>query len=155
MSALVGDLVNTDPGEVGEPVVQGFDIEQPPILVYERTGSAAQLAALEWVFPKKPDTPPIDGATYGTFAAACHYDDGTFAPSATESACARTSPATGSSFVFWHPDLVTLHVWLWYPNPDGLFSSTNPLVAPFDEPARPAPVKGTVRLQAWEVTHGA
>jgi hypothetical protein len=33
---------------------------------------------------------------------------------------------------FWHPDLVTLHVWLWYPNPDGLYASMNPFVAPFN-----------------------
>ena len=31
---------------------------------------------------------------------------------------------------FWHPDLVTLHVWLWYPNPDGLYSGTNPYIKP-------------------------
>jgi hypothetical protein len=23
-------------------------------------------------------------------------------------------------------------VWIWYPNPSGLYSSTNPLVAPFN-----------------------
>jgi hypothetical protein len=33
----------------------------------------------------------------------------------------------------WHPRLVTLHVWLWYPNPDGLYASTNPLVAPLTD----------------------
>jgi len=26
-----------------------------------------------------------------------------------------------------------MHVWLWYPNPAGLFSGTNPLVTPFNE----------------------
>jgi hypothetical protein len=25
-----------------------------------------------------------------------------------------------------------MHVWLWYPNPSGLYASTNPLVTPFD-----------------------
>ena len=33
---------------------------------------------------------------------------------------------------FWHPDLTTMHVWIWYPNPAGLYSSTNPLVALFN-----------------------
>jgi hypothetical protein len=37
-----------------------------------------------------------------------------------------------SAFSFWHPDLVTMHVWVWYPNPAGLYSSTNPLVAAFN-----------------------
>jgi hypothetical protein len=32
----------------------------------------------------------------------------------------------------WHPDLVTLHLWLWYPNPDGLYSGTNPYIQPFN-----------------------
>ena len=41
-------------------------------------------------------------------------------------------PATGAAFTFWHPTLVTMHVWLWYPNPSGLFASTNPLVTPFN-----------------------
>jgi hypothetical protein len=27
---------------------------------------------------------------------------------------------------------VTLHVWLWYPNPNGIFASYNPLVRPFN-----------------------
>ena len=44
--------------------------------------------------------------------------------------CPTTSPQTGSAFNFWHPLLITMHVWLWYPNPTGLFASTNPLAAP-------------------------
>jgi hypothetical protein len=27
---------------------------------------------------------------------------------------------------------VTLHVWLWYPNPDGLYNGTNPYIQPFN-----------------------
>ena len=27
---------------------------------------------------------------------------------------------------------MTLHVWLWYPNPDGLYSGSNPLIKPFN-----------------------
>ena len=55
------------------PTIQGFDVTKPPILVYERHGRSWQLGALEWVFPEKPATPPLPGATYGSFAAACHY----------------------------------------------------------------------------------
>jgi hypothetical protein len=114
------------------PSVQDFDVRRPPILVYERKGRAWQLAALEWVFPKKPVAPPLPGARYGSFPAACHYADGTFVPTPSEDRCPRTSPKTGAAFGFWHPDLVTMHVWLWYPNPDGLFASYNPLVKPFN-----------------------
>jgi len=35
-------------------------------------------------------------------------------------------------FAFWHPQLVTMHVRLWYPNPSGTSSGTNPPVAPFN-----------------------
>jgi hypothetical protein len=112
--------------------VTGFDVTKPPILVYEKRGDQWQLGALEWVFTSKPKTPPLPGARYGSFAAACHYVDGTFVPAASQSACPSTAPGTGAAFNFWHPDLVTLHVWLWYPNPTGLYASMNPLVRPFN-----------------------
>jgi hypothetical protein len=115
------------------PTIQGFDVERPHILVYVRRGDAWQLDALEWVFTERPATPPLPGARYGSFAAACHYDDGTFVAAESQADCAPTSPETGSPFFFWHPDLVTLHFWVWYPNPKGLFNSTNPLVRPFNE----------------------
>jgi hypothetical protein len=114
------------------PNIQGFDVTKPPILVYERRGRAWQLGALEWVFPSKPAAPPLPGATYGSFGAACHYKDGTFVPAPMQDACPKRSPQTGARFNFWHPDLVTLHVWLWYPNPAGLYSGTNPYVTPFN-----------------------
>jgi hypothetical protein len=112
--------------------ITGFDVTRPPILVYEKRGATWQLGALEWVFPTTPKTPPLPGARYGSFPAACHYVDGTFVPAASQAACSQTAPGTGAAFGFWHPDLVTLHVWLWYPNPSGLFASMNPLVRPFN-----------------------
>jgi hypothetical protein len=112
--------------------ISGFDVEKPPILVYVRRGSSWQLGALEWVFPEKPATPSLEGATYGSFGAACHYVDGTFVFMASQDHCPKTSPETGAAFSFWHPPLVTLHVWLWFHNPDGLYNGTNPLVAPFN-----------------------
>jgi hypothetical protein len=115
------------------PKIQDFDVRRPPILVYEKTSPTTwQLAALEWVFPKKPAKSPFPSARYGSFPAACHYADGTFVPQASEDRCAKTAPDTGAAFTFWHPDLVTLHVWLWYPNPNGFFASYNPLVKPFN-----------------------
>jgi hypothetical protein len=114
------------------PDVTGFDVRRPPILVYVRQGADAQLVAAEWVFPAKPRKPPLPGARYGSFAAACHYADGNFVPQRDEQRCAPAHPDTGAAFTFWHPDLVTLHLWLWYPNPDGVFNSTNAFVAPFN-----------------------
>jgi hypothetical protein len=114
------------------PTIQGFDVTKPPILVYERHGRSWQLGALEWVFTEQPATPPLPGATYGSFAAACHYKDGTFVAADSQDQCAKRSPQTGAAFNFWHPDLVTLHVWLWYPNPAGLYNGTNPYIKPFN-----------------------
>ena len=114
------------------PDIQGFDVTKPPILVYERHRQRWQLAAFEWVFPTKPASPPLPGATYGSFGAACHYTDGTFVAARVQELCAKRSPQTGARFNFWHPDLVTLHVWLWYPNPAGLYSGTNPYIRPFN-----------------------
>jgi hypothetical protein len=113
------------------PSVKGFDVRRPPILVYERHGNHWQLGALEWVFPSKPAAPPLKGATYGSFPAACHYKDGTFVVAASQDACAPKSPQSGVAFNFWHPALVTMHVWIWYPNPAGLYASMNPLVPAF------------------------
>ena len=114
------------------PAITGFDVTKPPILVYERHGRSWQLGALEWVFTETPASPPLPGATYGSFPAACHYKDGTFGAARVQELCAKRSPQTGAPFNFWHPDLVTLHVWLWYPNPAGLYSGTNPWIRPFN-----------------------
>jgi hypothetical protein len=114
------------------PAVKGFDLRKPPILVYEHQGGAWRLGALEWVFPKKPATPPIPGARYGTFGAACHYKDGTVVFADSQVKCAETAPGSGAAFTIWHGPLITLHVWLWYPNPLGMFSGVNPFARPFN-----------------------
>ena len=115
------------------PAYTKFDVAKPAILVYVKRGSQWQLVAFEWVFPEKPAKKPLPGATYGSFGAACHYADGTFVFTAAETECAEKSPESGAAFGFWHPDLVTLHVWLWYPNPDGIFAGMNPLMTPFNK----------------------
>jgi hypothetical protein len=115
-----------------DPSVKGFDLRRPPILVYEHEGAAWRLGAVEWVFPAKPAKAPIAGARYGTFAAACHYQDGTVVFADAQAKCAMAAPGSGAALNFWHGPLITLHVWLWYGNPSGLFAGTNPLVRPFD-----------------------
>ena len=114
------------------PKITGFDVKKPAILVYGKHGNAWQLVAYEWVYPTKPAKPPLPGATYGSFGAACHYKDGTFVFQPNQDACATKSPQSGAAFNFWHPDLVTMHVWAWYPNPAGVFSGMNPLMHPFN-----------------------
>ncbi len=114
------------------PGVEGFDPAKPPILVYGRDGDAWELVAYEWVFPEEPAEPPMDGATYGSFPAACHYEDGLFVQAAAEDECAATHPESGAAFTFWHPDLVTFHVWTRMHNPDGLYNGTNPLMSSYN-----------------------
>jgi hypothetical protein len=113
------------------PKVKTFNIRKPPILVYEHHGNTWQLGALEWVFTSTPAKPPLPGARYGVFGAACHYLDGTVVFANAQSMCAPKSK-TGAAFNFWHPRLITLHMWIWYPNPSGLYSGTNPMVTPFN-----------------------
>ncbi len=114
------------------PKVSGFSVRKPAILVYEHHGTTWQLGAVEWVFTSRPAKPPLPGAKYGTFGAACHYVDGTFVPEDAQSKCPATSPRTGAKFNFWHPELVTLHFWIWYPNPAGIYSGMNPMASPFN-----------------------
>lgn len=114
------------------PKVEGFDITKPAILVYVRKGDLWQLVAIEWVFTQKPAVDPINGAAYGSFGAACHYSDGSFIAAYAEATCVKKHPTTGVDFAFWHPPLVTLHMWIWYPNPNGVFGEFNPLLTPFN-----------------------
>jgi len=114
------------------PKVSGFSIRKPPILVYEHHGRTWQLGALEWVFTSMPAKPPLPGAKYGVFGAACHYVDGTFVVADAQSKCPAASPQTGAKFNFWHPRLITLHFWIWYPNSAGIYSGVNPMVSPFN-----------------------
>jgi hypothetical protein len=114
------------------PKITGFDVRKPPILVYEHTARGWQLAALEWVFTSMPTTAPLPGAKYGAFGAACHYDDGTVVFTDAQSKCPATAPGSGAKFNFWHPRLITLHFWVWYPNYTGVYTGTNPMVAPFN-----------------------
>src|SRR5262245_26670654 len=74
------------------PKVSGFDVTKPAILVYVKHGTTWELGALEWVFTAKPKTPPLPGAKYGGFGAACHYKDGTFTPEAAQADCPAKSP---------------------------------------------------------------
>ncbi len=114
------------------PKVTKFDVRKPPILVYEHHGSRWQLGALEWVFTSMPTNPPLPGAKFGVFGAACHYVDGTFVFQTDKSKCAAKSPQTGAKFNFWHPRLITMHFWVWYPNPAGVYSGLNPNVHGFN-----------------------
>ncbi len=114
------------------PKITKFDATKPMILVYLKRGSTWQLGALEWVFPSKPSGLPLTGAKYGSFPGRLPLRR-RYVRARHVAGCMREDGAEdGAAFGFWHPDLVTLHVWLWYPNPDGLYAGMNPLVHPFN-----------------------
>ena len=73
-----------------------------------------------------PARPPLPGARYGSLAAGCSYADGSFVPAGSRKACPGAAPHNGADFSLWHPTLRTMRVWLWAPNPHGLFTRTNP-----------------------------
>jgi hypothetical protein len=57
----------------------------------------------------------------------------------TERSCPRQfsrgvhhEPANGRRVQFLASHLITLHFWVWYPNPSGLYMGMNPMVAPFN-----------------------
>jgi hypothetical protein len=82
--------------------------------------------------PREAGDPAAAGRHLRVVRGGLPRKDGTFVFARVQELCAKRSPQTGARFNFWHPDLVTLHVWLWYHNPDGLYSGTNPLVQPFN-----------------------
>jgi hypothetical protein len=106
--------------------------QQKGVSFHPSPGGQFSAVVDKWVFPQQPEVPLLPGATYGSFDAACHYRDGTFVPAASQDRCPKRSPKTRAAFSLWHPDLVTLHVWLWYPNPAGHYNGTNPLIRPFN-----------------------
>ncbi len=77
------------------PKVTGFNVTKPAILVYEKRGGTWQLGALEWVFTSMPKAPPLPGAKYGGFGAACHYKDGTFTPATSQDHARRQARRVG------------------------------------------------------------
>lgn len=113
------------------PTITEFDLTKPQMLLYVREGNTWQLVGVEYVAatPKPPSLVP--GAPWHRHEASCHYADGSEEGADAATLCPPTHPRTGAAFTAWHPPLWQLHVWAWYPNPSGLFATTNPWLAPY------------------------
>ena len=119
------------------PAIQGFDVTKPadPGLRAPRPQLAAGRPGMG--LPRHTGHPPCRGRPTGrspppaTTATAPSCSPGS-------RSCAPAQPPDWRAFNFWHPDLVTLHVWLWYPNPAGLYTGTNPLVRPSTAASHPS-----------------
>ena len=110
-----------------------FDVTKPPILVYVKRGSDWQLGALEWVFTERPDEAAAQGRALRLVPGGLPLRGRVVRPRGRRGGRARRRHGTARRSRSGIPRLVTLHVWLWYPNPDGLYASTNPLVAPLTQ----------------------
>ena len=114
------------------PHITGFNVRKPQILVYEHTRTAPGSSA-PWSGCSRDAEDPAAAERDVRLLPGGAATTRTARSSRTRTPRrARRRPRHGAKFTFWHPDLITMHVWVWYPNPAGLYSSTNPLVAPFN-----------------------
>ena len=108
-----------------------FDLQHPPILLYNERDGRWDLTAVSYVtaFNKNPKTLlPFKKAEYEKQSMTCRYLDGTSLDAPGMEACPKEHPITQAALGLWHPDLWVMSAWVWYPNPNGLFSLFNPLL---------------------------
>ena len=75
------------------PGISDFDVTKPPILVYTRPRRRSTSSSRSSGCSRRsPRSRRSRARQYGSFPAACHYDDGTFTPASSEDDCAPTSP---------------------------------------------------------------
>ena len=103
------------------PSITGFDVTKPPILVYEHTATDTwQLGALEWVFTSMPKDAAAAERDVRVLPGRVSLQGRHVHPGrGPEHVSEDGTPTRAPEFNFWHPDLVTMHVWIWYPNPAG------------------------------------
>ena len=114
------------------PKVTGFDLRKPAILVYPATGSSGSSERSNGCSRGSRRTRRCPAHGTGSSRAACHYVDGTFIAGESAGAVRADEPAERRQVQLLAPPAITLHVWLWYPNPSGLYSGTNPLAMAYD-----------------------
>jgi len=114
-----------------------LDLARPPMLLYVERGGVWQLAGVEYALPTRPATNPFPGAEWHEHEASCHYRDFRELPAARAGECPARHPVSGEPFVLWHPSFAVVHVWAWYPNPDGPFAAENAYLATYGGVAPP------------------
>ena len=109
----------------------GFNLRQPPILNYDERDGRFELTGVMFIsaIDRSPGSVlPFKGAEFMKHPMMCHYQDGTNLNLEKQEQCPAEHPLTKAALVFWHPDLWMMSAWIWYPNPNGLFSLYNPLL---------------------------
>jgi hypothetical protein len=126
-----------------------FDYTNPSTLLYTRAEGRWTLIGLEYAFPGEPPAQdPFPGIAWERQLAVCRYADWQEYRSHSREGCPQVHPDTKSAFAAWYPDMWVIRLWLWYPNPYGLFASLNPLLAPFDD--RTIPPDETGSWEDWK-----
>jgi hypothetical protein len=110
------------------------DLAAPPMLLYVERDGVWQLVGVEYALPAVPATSPFPAEAWSRHEASCHYRDGREVPAARAADCGSRHAETGAPLVFWHPAAAVVHVWAWYPNPDGPFARENRWLAPWQGP---------------------
>lgn len=114
------------------------DYVRPSTLLYVRSEGQWQLAGLGYtVKGERPTESPFPGINWERRPATCRYADWHEFPAHSRDACPKAHPETQSLFGAWPPDSWVIKLWLWYPNPNGLFAGVNPLLEPFDDHTSP------------------
>jgi hypothetical protein len=108
-----------------------FDIEHPPILLYERNASLAggyQLVGVSYLFnaPEGPDGQPVNPplpkslVQWHRHENLCVLPDSSVRSEATEAGC------TSQGGHFTAETQWMVHAWIWKDSPTGVFAPTNP-----------------------------
>ncbi len=131
------------------PAITAFDFNKPAGLIYAKQGQRWQLVAVE--FPvmgdQRPATQAFPGIAWTKEPATCRYADWHELEGVSQEKCPAKHPE-GASLASWHPARWFVRVWVWYPNPSGMFARLNPLLASFDD--RSLPPGGFWTWEAWE-----
>lgn len=126
------------------PGAARIDTLRPSTLLYIRADGQWQLVGVEYaVAGERPRESPFPGVGWERHLATCRYADWREFPARSREACPQAHPDTKSPLATWYPDQWVIHLWLWYPNPYGLFASLNPVLAPFDDRTVPPAEAGS------------
>jgi hypothetical protein len=119
------------------------DYKKPSVLTYVLDGEKFKLIAVEYstVDPKVP-TPFPELKWALSHEASAHYADGTELPVKNPKEALAENPATKAKFSTWHPNLYSIHAYVFAENPEGLFAELNPLLEKYNKNPLVAPTTG-------------
>jgi len=131
------------------PTITTFAYDRPAGLIYIKMGERWELTGLEYAIPgeRRPEAEPFPGIAWSYEPPTCRYTDWHELESPSRDRCPATHPE-GASLASWQPGRWYIRVWVWYPNPSGVFARLNPILAPFHE--ENLPPGGFWSWAAWQ-----